>query len=297
MLHREGDFGENFARILANDRCAQNAVTAFGGQNFDKAMRFAFGNRPVEIIKIVARDIERQALRARFRFGQADRRQFGFRIGDTWQDAVIGAIFFERPRQCIHAGIPCLMTAAVRQLLASGNVARTIYVRHVRAQKIIILKLAIDNQPQFFKTKARHPRLAPDGNDDVIIGYRFFTLGSFNDQSFSRFKTQCTVGRVNGYAFGLQSRGHQCSGIGILFQQQPIRHFDDGHFRTQTLECLCEFAANGPATQNHQTVGRRWPVRHDIPQSLARQIAAILHTRQRRDERCGPRGDDEGFCG
>ena len=122
------------------------------------------------------------------------------------------------------------MTAAVRQLLASGYVARTIYVRHVRAETIIIRKLATHNQPQFFKAKARHPRLATDGNDDVIIGYRFFTLGSFNDQSFSRREPQCAVGGVNAHAFGLQSRSHQCSGIGILFQQQPIRHFDDGHF-------------------------------------------------------------------
>ena len=121
------------------------------------------------------------------------------------------------------------MTAAVGELLFSRNVASAQYVRHVGAQKGVIIEPPVNDQPKFFKAKARHARLAPDRNDDVVIGDRDLALGTRNDKGIARFKAERAMSGANRDAFSLQTRGHQKGSIGVLFQHQPIGHFDDGH--------------------------------------------------------------------
>ena len=87
-------------------------------------MRLAFGNGAVKIIQIVPRDIKKKALRFGFGLRQTHRRQLRLSIGHARQDAIIGAVFFEGPRQRIHAGIPSLVTAAMGKLLPPRDIAR-----------------------------------------------------------------------------------------------------------------------------------------------------------------------------
>ena len=137
----------------------------------------------------------------------------------------LGAILRSADAAGVHAVIApkdrsVKLTAVVRKVACGAaevvpfitvtNLARTI--RELKDAGIWVVGAAGETDTTIYQTKLNGP-LA------IAMGVRF-----------SRFKTHGTVGRVNAHALRLQSRGHQCSGICILFQQQPIRHFDDGHF-------------------------------------------------------------------
>ena len=70
VLHRKGDLGQYFASMTTNDGRTQYCVATFGGQDFDKTMCLALGNRSVQIIKVVAGQVERYPLRVCFSFVQ-----------------------------------------------------------------------------------------------------------------------------------------------------------------------------------------------------------------------------------
>ena len=150
MLHRKGDFGENFAGILADDRRAQDPVTALCRQDFDKTMRLALRNRAVEIIEVITRQIKGYALLFRFSLGEAHRCEFGLCIGYAWQDAVIGPVFFIWSGKRIDAGIPCFMTAAMGELLTPRNIASAQDMRRAGAQKHVVFQPSVNDQPKFF---------------------------------------------------------------------------------------------------------------------------------------------------
>jgi hypothetical protein len=59
VLHRKRQFGDDFARMTANDRCLQDTVLAGHGQDSDKNVRHAIGNRAVEIVEVIVGNVVR----------------------------------------------------------------------------------------------------------------------------------------------------------------------------------------------------------------------------------------------
>jgi hypothetical protein len=54
VAHRQHVLGDQVAGVLADDGDAEDAVLAGNGEHLDEAMRFAVGDRPVEIVDAVA---------------------------------------------------------------------------------------------------------------------------------------------------------------------------------------------------------------------------------------------------
>ena len=77
VLHRGHVFGDQLAGVLADDRRAEDAVAAGGGQHLDEAPRPRLGDRAVEVVEAVARHLDGDALRARLVLVQPDARDLG----------------------------------------------------------------------------------------------------------------------------------------------------------------------------------------------------------------------------
>ena len=181
----------------------------------------------------------------------------------------------------------------MRQLLASSDVTGTQDMRYIGAQIIVGFNSAFDDETNFLKTEAGNARLAADRNNDVVIVQRLLTGWPRNNQLFATRKVQSLVTGQYCNTVGQKALCYQCGRIRIFLQQQSICHFDYRNLTSQPLERLCQLAADRPAAQYDQPFRHRFAVCHRIPQCLTGQIAAILDARQRRDQRCGTRCDDE----
>jgi hypothetical protein len=62
VLHRQHVLGDQVAGVFADDGDAEDAVLARHGQHLDEAVRLAVGDRPVEVVDVVAADLVGDAL-------------------------------------------------------------------------------------------------------------------------------------------------------------------------------------------------------------------------------------------
>jgi len=72
VTHRERELREHVACSRADDRCAENAILARRGQNFDETAVVAVEDRAVEVGKIIARDLVSDSVFVRFLLIEAD---------------------------------------------------------------------------------------------------------------------------------------------------------------------------------------------------------------------------------
>ena len=77
MFHGQHILGQQVPGVAAYQCHAQNLVAARARQHFDKALRVAVGNGPVQLGQFKAADLKGHLLRARLCFVQAHARHLG----------------------------------------------------------------------------------------------------------------------------------------------------------------------------------------------------------------------------
>ena len=103
VTHRENELDDEVARVLADDRRAEDLVLARHGQHLDEAVRFFVGDRAVEIVEPVGRHLVGDVFLFRFGFVQADARDFGLGERRPRNDRVIGPELLKRPKSAFTA--------------------------------------------------------------------------------------------------------------------------------------------------------------------------------------------------
>jgi hypothetical protein len=114
----------------------------------------------------------------------------------------------------------------------------------------------------------------------------------FGDQDFFAVFHRELLGLVLGQhrdAFGAKSVGHEFRHLRVFPDQDARPHFDLRDLTAETGEGLGQFRTDGAAAQHHQPFGQL----AQIPNGVRGEIADLLQSRNRRDERPRAGGDDD----
>lgn len=89
VLHRQNEFRQQLRRMRADDRGAQNSVFAGHRQHLDEAVGVAVGDRPVQVVQAVTRDLVGDPLLLRLTLVQAHARHFRVNKGGGRDRAIV----------------------------------------------------------------------------------------------------------------------------------------------------------------------------------------------------------------
>ena len=123
--------------MVADDGGAEDAVLARRREHFDEAVAFPVGEGAVEVVEVVARHFDGDALLRGVSFVQADARHFGVGEGGPRDDRIIRLEPPKGAEQGVDRRVPRLVRGGVRELIRRDHVAARINGRHVGAQVFV----------------------------------------------------------------------------------------------------------------------------------------------------------------
>ena len=139
VLHREHEFGEQVAGMLADNGGAEDFVAAGNGQDLDHAVRFFVGDGAVQIVDRVRRHFMRHAFFPRVLLVETDTRNFGFGEGCPRDHRVIDFEHPEPAEQRVDRGVPRHVGSGMRKLIRSGDVTARVNIGVGRLQVFVEL--------------------------------------------------------------------------------------------------------------------------------------------------------------
>ena len=286
--------------MRADHHRAEDRVATRLGQYLDEAVRLALGHRTLQFVHIEQRQLERHTLLAGAGFVQAHAGHLRLGIGGPRHDRIGGFGAVERGEQRAVARLHALKSGGVGELVWPRHIARGINMRQRRLQPAVMRDRAIAIDADILQPISREPRLAPDADEQRVIGDLLLAIRPRGDQCAAcgiLHEARRLMPGEHAHAVRLQLRLHQRRSIGIFLAEQPIGLFHQRHLRSESLIALGQLAADRPAADNGEARWRGGERGHRVPQRLAGQIIALLDALDRRDDRLGAGSDHEMACG
>ena len=283
--------------MLADDRDTENAVAARLGEHLHEAVRRAVGDRAVEIVDAVLRDLVGDVLLLRLLLVEADARDFGIDERAPRNDAVVGLELLERAEQRIDRGEPRLVRRHVRELERARHVAAGPDVRDAGAQVLVGLDGLAGRDAEFLQPVAFEPRHAADRADepielDALLEAAFPAPPASTTIAFAvavALDAQRLVPDQHVHAVMLERGLGQCRHLLVLADHHARQHLDLRHLRAEPREGLRQLAADRAAAEHDQ------PLRQlaQLPQVVGGQHLDLVEPRQRRHERTRAGGEHD----
>ena len=155
---------------------------------FTRPSRLAVGDRAVEIVDAVGRDLVGDALLLRLGLVQAHARDF--RVGERRprNHRVVDAEFPEAAEERVHGAVPRHVRRGVRELVRARDVAARVDVGIGRLQEFVDVDGALLRRAdaQLLEAVALDVRDAPDGAEDLVAGDAPVASFMLDDERSSR---------------------------------------------------------------------------------------------------------------
>ena len=297
MLHGQHELGQQFARVVAHDGRAEDAVLARRRQHLHEAVGFVVGDGAVQVVQLISRDLDCDLALGRVALVQADPRDLGLDEGRRRDHAVVGRELLERVEQRVHRRVPGLVCRRVRELVRAGHVAGGVDVGQVGLQVAVHLDGLGRGHAQFFEPVAGEVGAAPNRHQQRIERQAHLAPFVFGNQRALAVRlVRCDLDALGGMAqahidaLGREARQHDGRHVVVFAHQQARRHLDLGDARAEPREGLRQFAADRPAAQHQQALGAH----AQVPDVVGREHLDLLDAWQLRHERPRPGGDDDG---
>ena len=243
----------------------------------------------------VGRDLVGDPLLLRFGLVQSHARDFGIGKRAPRDHGVIGTELLEAAEQCVDRGVPRLVRRGVGELERARHVAAGVDVGIDRLQIFVGLDRALFRRAdaellQPIAGGVGHP---PDCAQQHVEGDAHFPALVLGDQHLLAIldhEPRCSVAREHLYPlFGKAPRNH-ARHFRVLADQHARQHLHLRHLRAEAREALRQLATDRPAAQHQQSLRQ---LAH-VPQGIRGDVADLLDAGNRRHERPGAGGDDDG---